>query len=810
MLVKLLENLPGAAKRPPAQAVNVATAPVRDVFDVIELPPPPLRTTGVEEQLADAAVQAYLMKGQMIKGYLTRLSRAEEVLRLKFDGDADARDISFSELRYLKFVNPLPVTQGPHPLEERAGAVEMPSPLQTFKVVFKDGTTISSETRSSFVDQDALHLFQAENDSEVTRIFVPLQVVAQHQIGPMLGEAMVEYQQAREEDIQAAVASQEKQRNKKIGEYLQDSIPLTAEQLRIALDEQTDRTLGLDNAPLPRLGQILVEENVITEDQLEAALAQQSRDRGKKLGEILEESGLVSHTAVCVTLARKLGVPFVKLKKIQTDQDAIDAVPLDLARKYCCLPLFIYRSRLVVAVDDPANTDAIDAVRFVSGRNLEVVVATRKEILEQLELLGGTANDSSAAEDLERELELELDLDTYQSKDVELKEAERLCSEKPIVRLVDSIILDAVQRRASDIHIRPLKDNVDLLLRIDGSLVKVRTFSKGLLPAVVSRIKIISRLDIAERRMPQDGRTRISGDHFVVDLRVSIIPTVSGESVVIRVLNTEEGLKSIREIGFSERDENVFRDLIHKSYGMILVTGPTGSGKSTTLYAALQDVQKTNVNVITVEDPVEYHMEGMEQIQVNARTGFTFAKALRHILRHDPDAIMVGELRDEETAKVAGQAALTGHLVLSTLHTNNAASAVTRLIDMDLEPFLLRSALLGVLAQRLVRRNCPHCLAEESVDPLMRDSLSITEDEVFYRGTGCENCNDTGYSGRIAVYELLSVTAEIRAALRPNVAADEIHQLAVEGGMVALTENALAQARQGKTSLAEVYRVRQD
>ncbi|MEX0827417.1 MAG: GspE/PulE family protein, partial [Haliea sp.] len=334
------------------------------------------------------------------------------------------------------------------------------------------------------------------------------------------------------------------------------------------------------------------------------------------------------------------------------------------------------------------------------------------------------------------------------------------------------------------------------------------SFTKGLLSAVVGRIKIIGRMDIAERRLPQDGHAKIIDNGNAVDLRISVIPTVNGESVVIRLLNTQQGLKSIKELGFNENDAETFINLLNKSYGIILVTGPTGSGKSTTLYAALQEVIKSNLNIITVEDPVEYHIEGIEQIQVNTAPGFTFAKALRHILRHDPDVIMVGEIRDQETAKIAIESALTGHLVLSTLHTNDAPGAISRLLEMGIDPFLLNGALLGVFAQRLLRRNCPHCLAEENPEPRLLKALGITEPHKFYAGTGCEKCNDTGYRGRMAAYELLSITPSMHALIDRRAALEEIRGQAMKDGMVPLTQNALDQALQKKTSLAEVYRVR--
>jgi type IV pilus assembly protein PilB len=349
---------------------------------------------------------------------------------------------------------------------------------------------------------------------------------------------------------------------------------------------------------------------------------------------------------------------------------------------------------------------------------------------------------------------------------------------------------------------------VNLFFRIHGTLTKIGTLSKKLLPAVVSRVKILCRLDIAERRLPQDGRTRVQHAGAVVDLRISIIPTVYGESVVIRILDTRVGLRSLDEIGFNDADRATFKGMLSRNNGLILVTGPTGSGKSTTLYAALKEVRRQNVNIITVEDPVEYHVDGIEQIQANTTPGYDFARALRHILRHDPDVIMIGEIRDEETGKIAIESALTGHLVLTTLHTNDAASTVTRLMEMGVQPYLLSATLLGVLAQRLARRNCPHCMAEEQVEATVRNALGVGSDEVFYRGTGCETCSHTGFGGRIAVYELLRATDVLRHLIVPGAMAADMHQQAVLDGMVPLTGQALQLARQRVISLDEVYRVR--
>ncbi len=381
-----------------------------------------------------------------------------------------------------------------------------------------------------------------------------------------------------------------------------------------------------------------------------------------------------------------------------------------------------------------------------------------------------------------------------------------MAKQAPLVQLINSIILDAINQRASDIHIRPNETTFELLYRIDGSLLSIRQFKSSLLPAVVSRIKILSSLNIAEHRLAQDGRIRIKDKSQAVDLRVSIIPVQYGESIVIRILNKKEGLRSINEIGFKPNDKEKFVDLIKRSYGIILVTGPTGSGKSTTLYAALQEVEKDRVNVITVEDPIEYELFNARQIQINPAINFGFPQALRHILRHDPDVIMIGEMRDVETCKIAVESALTGHLVFSTLHTNDASSALVRLIEIGIAPYLIRSAVIGVLAQRLVRKNCPDCLEEEKVSALMRKNLALDKNEKFYRGTGCKSCRQTGFKGRLAIYELLIMDEEIRTTINAGVASDDYRKLALKNGMVSLPVNGVEQARTKQVSVAEVYR----
>lgn len=499
-------------------------------------------------------------------------------------------------------------------------------------------------------------------------------------------------------------------------------------------------------------------------------------------------------------LAERLGLPFIELHDYKFNEDVLSLIPAEFARENNVIPLNVSSSRLFVAIANPGQQEVYQLLGFITGLSIDASVASLNDVQWAVRRYYGVQDDELALESI----------DDHKDVSAGIRELERLGSEQPIVRLVSNIIRDAIDREASDIHLRPREKNVELIYRLNGTLTTIRFISKSLLPAVVSRIKIIGNMDISEHRVPQDGRSCVRRHNSAVDIRISIMPTIEGESVVLRLLNSKVGLKDVSELGFSQRDEEIFKDLLHKSNGIFLVTGPTGSGKSTTLYAALAEVQKQNVNIITVEDPVEYHMDGIEQIQINHTTGYTFSRALRNILRHDPDVILVGEIRDQETGKIAVESALTGHLVLSTLHTNDAAGAITRLIEMGVEPYLLNGCLLGVLAQRLAKQNCPHCLAVEPVDTLIRKSMNITSNEVFYYSLGCEQCNQTGVSGRIAVYELLQVSDDIKDIIRADVTTTEIHNKGVNIGMVPLTMNALSRARAKEISLAEAYRIRLD
>ena len=549
------------------------------------------------------------------------------------------------------------------------------------------------------------------------------------------------------------------------------------------------------------LGELLVESGVITPIQLKDALIERSKSVGLRLGDVLEKQGLVNREQIDKALCCRFGVPYIKLNHFDVDPDAVKLIPAHIARQHLVMPIVLDQDKLIVAVSDPTDTDLINMLRFICGKVIEIGVATPDEI-------GFSISRYYGGEEVRHALE-HIELPNYtEPYHVDANDAETLANRRPVVQLVQNLIMDAMARRASDIHVRPGEQKVEVFFRVDGVLSLEQTFDKNLLPALVSRIKIIGNLDISERRLPQDGRSRIRYMGKVVDLRISVMPSVHGESVVIRLLDTQAAMNSLEELGFSGDDATRLRHLLSRNNGIFLVTGPTGSGKSTTLYTALAQIRQRNVNIITVEDPVEYRIDGITQIQVNHQTGYSFARALRHILRHDPDVIMVGEVRDGETASMAVESALTGHLVLSTLHTNDAATTVARLLEIGIEPYLVNSSLLGVLAQRLVRCNCSYCLQEELVDPAIRVELGVDEAEVFYVGKGCEHCHETGVHGRRAVYELLTVSPQLKSLIARRANASEIQAQAINDGMSQLTDHALYLARQKLISLQEVYRVR--
>ncbi|MCL5038957.1 MAG: GspE/PulE family protein [Firmicutes bacterium] len=544
-----------------------------------------------------------------------------------------------------------------------------------------------------------------------------------------------------------------------------------------------------------RLGDILVDAKLISPAQLSSALEVQKAS-GARLGEILVGMGLVNEVDVARVLAQQTGLPFLPPQELKVNPAATRLIPEGAARQHRLLALSADDTSVTVAMADPLNVFALDEVALLTKKKVKPVVSTGREIEKALQRAYqlGTAEEIPAA--TEEELEV-----------FRLRE---LVEEAPVVRLVNNVIERAIQEGASDIHLEPQENLLRVRYRIDGLLQEVMTQPKSVHSAVISRIKIMAGLDISIRRLPQDGRIEIRDRGRNVDLRVSTLPTIHGEKVVIRLLDKRSAITRLESLGFLPKMLEGYLGLIQKPFGMILITGPTGSGKTTTLTATLHRLNTPEKNIITVEDPVEYEIPGVNQVQLNEKAGLTFSSGLRSILRQDPNIIMVGEIRDLETAEIAVRSALTGHLVLSTVHTNDAAGALTRLVDMGVEPFLIASSVVGVVAQRLARSLCSSCrvpypLPEEAPERL---SFGLGSGEMtFYLPRGCRNCGDNGYRGRLPLFELLTVSPAIRALVMERVSSAEIRRQAVREGMATLLEDGLAKARAGLTTLEEVRRV---
>lgn len=555
---------------------------------------------------------------------------------------------------------------------------------------------------------------------------------------------------------------------------------------------------------MKQLGEILLDEGLVSEAQLLAALDEQGA-RNQSLGRTLVELGFLSEGQLVKALAAQVGMPFVDLDEYPVDRAAVSMVPAALCRRYTVLPVGIRDGALMLATADPGNVVAVDDVRTVSGMQVVSVVATYDNVLRAIDRFCRADDEmdslTNAFEDQTSEPETDLS-----------RMGDFVDDDAPIVRYVNLLVTQAITDRSSDIHIEPTEHDLRVRYRIDGVLHEVQRSPKNIQGGVISRVKILSDIDIAEKRKPQDGRMSVMHNGRKIDLRVATLPTVWGEKIVMRILDNSTASLDLRDLSFLEHNYEAYHASYTKPYGMILVTGPTGSGKSTTLYATLNAVSRPEINVITVEDPVEYRLPNINQVQVNPKAGLTFAGALRSILRSDPDVVLLGEIRDHETAQIAIEAALTGHLVLSTLHTNDAPSAITRLIEMGIEPFLVGSALDCVVAQRLARRLCEKC--KEPYRPSPEEMRSarfpwIEGEPVpeLYRPVGCVSCSRTGYRGRLALHEVMRVTEDIERHAVSRSSSAEIAASALKQGMIALREDGWHKVAMGQTSIEEILRV---
>lgn len=613
----------------------------------------------------------------------------------------------------------------------------------------------------------------------------------------------------------------------KIGEILLSQGYITEDQLEQSLEEQKRTGISLGTVLVnmgaiseedltavlgtqialsqrKRIGEILIDQGIITPQQLDQALAEQKRT-GWKLGQCLVHLRLVEEEKLAEILAAQLDIPHVVLANFNFNASIVRMIPEDMARKYKVVPLFLRQGVLTVAMADPTNLRTLDHLKFKTGKEIDAVIATEKSIMSAIE-----RQFSAGLEDMTNLLgdvkEDELDVVRADEDDVSLTDEEGA----QVVKIVNVMVAQAITERASDIHLEPMESFVRLRYRIDGDLQERNPIPNHMRNQIISRLKIMSGMDIAERRRPQDGRFMIRHEGREIDLRVNTFPVMLRkggiiEKVVMRIIDPEANKLTIDDLGFLPRMRKLFEECVEKPNGILLVTGPTGSGKSSTLYAALQRVYTTEVNIITMEDPVEFNLDGINQGQINPKAGFTFAEGMRSILRQDPDIIMLGEMRDLETSEMAVQAALTGHLVLSTLHTNDAASAFTRLLDMGIEPFLITSCVIGVLAQRLVRRICSRCAEQYDPDPELLQRLGLKQGIKLWRGKGCGACKNTGYKGRMGIYEFLVPDEEVQKIVMRRGTSTEINHYCIKrGGFDTLRRDGLRKAIDGKTTVEQV------
>lgn len=560
-----------------------------------------------------------------------------------------------------------------------------------------------------------------------------------------------------------------------------------------------------------RLGELLVRNNLITKEQLITALEEQKNSGGQmRLGAILVKLGYVNETELTTFLSKQYGVPSVNLSDIEVDPSVTKLIPPEVAQKYQIVPINRAGSTIIIAMSDPSNIFAIDDIKFMTGYNVEVVVAAEAAIKSSIDKY---YDQSASLADVMSDLENLDDLEVVgEEEDVDVSSLERATEDAPVVKLVNLILTDAIKKRASDIHIEPYERTFRVRYRIDGVLYEVMKPPMKLKNAITSRIKIMAELDIAERRLPQDGRIKIKlGGGKDMDFRVSVLPTLFGEKIVMRLLDKSNLQLDMTKLGYEPGALSHFKEAIHKPFGMVLVTGPTGSGKTVSLYSALSELNKSTENISTAEDPVEFNFAGINQVQMHEEIGLTFAATLRSFLRQDPDIIMIGEIRDFETAEIGVKAALTGHLVLSTLHTNDAPSTINRLLNMGIEPFLVASAVNLITAQRLARRLCAECKELEEVPLQALIDAGVPPEEapeyVCYQGKGCAKCNNTGYKGRVGFYQVMPMLEEIKELILSGANTAEIKRESMRLGIKTMRQSGMTKLKEGVTSFEEVLRV---
>jgi len=771
-----------------------------------------------EEPRAGEACLLVFTDGEKAQGVLQNFAPEHEVLKFLPDKARSADTIAFSALLSVALPNPVGVSRQTVP---DSGAMHSPSDRQPFFIQLINQSAFQGETVGHVHALCGVFLYLPAGEGQVVRHFVPAQAAQEIRIGKPIGELLVEADLASPDSITQALQKQNLLRSRKLGEYLTANHIVSQEQLTAALKQQSAK-------PVQKLGESLIELGFLSQTQLEEALAIGARDRSVPLGQILVDMGAVDLEVLHGVMAKKLGIPVIDLRRFQPAPAALKRLPAAVATRYQVLPLAETENALVVAVDNPMNMERMEEVRFIAGTKLIPVMAPAQDIKDALDL---AYRHESGFEDAARRAESNVGAEqltmrlSSETGAEESGEQQATQIDSTLVQLVNKIVVDAVEQKASDIHIEtnPGARSLRVRFRKDGALVTYLEVPAKFRTAVISRIKIMAQLDITERRKPQDGKISFRRFGGVdVELRVATIPTANGlEDVVMRVLVAAMP-KPLDEIGFDAESLAALKYLMSRPHGLFLVCGPTGSGKTTTLHSLLNFLNKADTKIWTAEDPIEITQSGLRQVQMNPKIGWTFAAAMRSFMRADPDVIMVGEMRDTETAKIGIEASLTGHLVLSTLHTNSAAESVVRLLDLGMDPFNFADALLGVLSQRLVRRLCAHCRVKQ--EPSVREMEELAAEycldtpvepekvlkrwraqkPVLFAAKGCKECDRTGYSGRAAVYELMVADAAVKRLIQKRALVSDVAAAALAAGMRTLKQDGIEKVLAGETDMTQV------
>ncbi len=800
--------------------------------DALVLPAPPMTKPQRSPIAAGAPVSLFMSNGQKLEGELIAFNTKQNHISITRKGHRQSIDFGMDDIKAMQLNSPSAWTPDYSLQKHDSDAVNTPPPCQSFTIEFKDGSTLQGETFGSRVDSCGLHLFKKCAQEQYIHIFIPHGAIKKQNLGAQLGDILVQETDISREEVEAAAEEQGQARNKPLGDYLVSQKVVNAKQLAEALQRQK-------SMPQMRLGEILTSEKMISEAQLEEALEEQKSKRKMPLGEILVSKRLVTRPQIQQALAKKVGIPFVHIKEFQILPATIQLVPEDLVFEHRVVPLYEFSDKLAVAMENPLDFKALENLQFRTNKYIEPVMATAEDIDAAIHMYYKT--DAGVLDDMEDGEEEE---EAATRDDGSLSKSEAELADNIVVKLINKIILDAHQQGVSDIHIEPFPGKAKTVVRFrkDGTLIKYHEFPAQYRNALISRIKIMAKLDISEKRKPQDGK--ISFKQFGpanIELRVATLPTTGDtEDVVMRILASSKALP-IDGIGLSKHNLTQLLDAITKPYGLFLVCGPTGSGKTTTLHSILGHLNSTESKIWTAEDPVEITQRGLRQVQVNPKIGLTFAAAMRAFLRADPDIIMVGEMRDEETTSMGVEASLTGHLVFSTLHTNSAVESITRLLDMGMDPFNFADALLGILAQRLGKSLCSSCKEayqadEKELIQLARDycteHLLNVEDETekeqhiteqinlwreqfggdggqltLYRPIGCVECNETGYRGRFGLHELLIASPKIKHLILEKAQVPVIQAAASQEGLRTLKQDGIEKVLQGLTDYPQIRKV---